>query len=195
MAKLYRVESVTPRPTSPASPSLRPPGNVPYVIDNLWEWARPAGLPSRRGCAYASPTPELAWQNAKHRPDNQLVALRFRPEAVVVQASVDDARYHPDCQPALRQHLFELLGGRQSPSLPVAQKLAAAPLFLPTLSRNELNELLGAGGALAAIADELRPLITFWNTVRRVDLSADTLPSPTGEVFFSTDAVESKDPV
>jgi hypothetical protein len=27
--------------------TMRPPGNVPYIVDNLWEWARPRCLSSK----------------------------------------------------------------------------------------------------------------------------------------------------
>jgi hypothetical protein len=41
----------------------RPPGNVPYVVDNLWEWVREKDYPeypNRRQSKFASPTPEQA---------------------------------------------------------------------------------------------------------------------------------------
>ena len=44
--------------------TIRVPSNVPYVVDNLWESLRPKNMPSRRHAIYASPTPELALQNA-----------------------------------------------------------------------------------------------------------------------------------
>lgn len=57
---IYRVKK---DPTSlivqPVTTS-RAPGNVPYLIDNLWEWLRPADYASRRTAAFASPTTELA---------------------------------------------------------------------------------------------------------------------------------------
>lgn len=42
----------------------RTPGNVPYLVDNLWEYLRSENFPSRRHAVYASPTPELALANA-----------------------------------------------------------------------------------------------------------------------------------
>ncbi len=44
--------------------TLRIPSNFPYFVDNIWEWLRPAPMPSRRHAVYASPTPELALENA-----------------------------------------------------------------------------------------------------------------------------------
>jgi len=40
--------------------TIRIPSSVPYVVDNLWEWLRPVGMPSLRHAVYASPAPELA---------------------------------------------------------------------------------------------------------------------------------------
>jgi hypothetical protein len=33
----------------------RPPGNIPYIVDNLWEWMRPDSFPCRRHSVFASP--------------------------------------------------------------------------------------------------------------------------------------------
>ena len=43
-----------------AKNTMRPPGNVPYIVDNLWEWKRPKGYPNRRYSVFASPKPSLA---------------------------------------------------------------------------------------------------------------------------------------
>ena len=78
-------------------------------------------------------------------------------------------------------------------SQPLPLKLAAAPLFLPVLSREELDALLGAGGPLAGIADQLRQEVGFWKSTRLVDFGAPALPNGMGEVFFKTGSVESKE--
>jgi len=40
--------------------TMRPPGNIPYIVDNLWEWQRPDEYPNRRFSAYGSPNQSLA---------------------------------------------------------------------------------------------------------------------------------------
>jgi hypothetical protein len=64
---LYRAvprENFNPDVIGRAHATRRVPSNVPFVVDNLWEYLRPEHLPSRRHAIYASPTPELALQNA-----------------------------------------------------------------------------------------------------------------------------------
>ena len=62
---IYRVARKTDDSIIPAATTSRPPGNVPYYVDNIWEWLRPEGAPSRRKAAFASPTPELAAAGAQ----------------------------------------------------------------------------------------------------------------------------------
>lgn len=191
---LYRVEAASPK--QHAATSRRPPVNVPYVVDNLWEWARPEELPSRRGCSYASPSPASAWRNASTSGSQRLVQLHFQPAAAVVQLAETDARLHPDCT-RLRKHLLALLDQHCTvpaypnwASQPLHLKQSAAALFLPAVSRAELHELLGPGGPLGVLAEELRPLITLWQTAQVVYPATGTLPYADGEVFFQPTAVE-----
>lgn len=98
---------------------MRIPSNVPYVVDNLWEWLRPEDMPSRRHAIYASPTPELALANASAAlaPGEIYVACRVivAPAHIrVAQLAVRDAREHPDIRTVSRwvsshrQSLIEL---------------------------------------------------------------------------------------
>jgi len=99
----------------------RPPGNVPYVVDNLWEWVRPETYPDRRKSKFASPKAEQALRSAglladclestgvseeeiasSGLPDECLkhvFRVEFVRDPVIAQLlGVEDARYHPDCQ-------------------------------------------------------------------------------------------------
>ena len=205
MLTLYRAEPAQPKEHNPLD--RRPPQNVPYVVDNLWEWARPKGMPSRRGCEYASPDAASAKASAT-RSNLQLYRLFLRPEAVAVQIVGSDAKEHADIkvqkgvprQTTVVKTLFELLNQHHTApaypswaSQPVLLKLAAAPLFLPVLSRKELKLLLGPGGPLADIAEKLRQEIDFWNGAKRIDFSAADFPNGLGEVFFKAGAVERKE--
>lgn len=174
--------------------SLRPPSNVPYVVDNLWEWTRPAHYPSRRACAFASPSRTDAVTSAKGPwADGMLYQVHFADDAHVVQLAVKDAADHPDAgSKGLRRLLFRLLD--QLAALPkdhnwaglsLDAKRAAAPLFVPCLSAGEVEAILGAGGPLEAIGAELRAAVTFWASCMPVNPSAAALPNPDGEVFYS----------
>lgn len=199
MLTLYRAEPAQPKSHDPLD--RRPPQNVPYVVDNLWEWARPHNWPSRRGCEYASPDPASALRSAGSRPGLHVFKLHFQPDTVAVQLAEPDAKEHHDIKPnALRKALFELLNKYHIDpaypswaSQPLPLKLAAAPLFLPVLSREELDALLGAAGTFADIAGQLRREITFWNSAKLVDFGAASLPNGMGEVFFKSGSVERKE--
>lgn len=126
--------------------------------------------------------------------------LHFKPGTIALQLAESDAKEHRDIKPnQLSRTLFKLLkpdSGSSYPSWtsqPLPLKLAAAPLFLPVLSREELDALLGAGGPLAGIADQPRQEVGFWKSTRLVDFGAPALPDGMGEVFFKTGSVESKE--
>ncbi|MBM9536745.1 hypothetical protein [Desulfobulbus alkaliphilus] len=76
--------------------TMRPPGNVPYIVDNLWEWQRPLTFPCRRFSAYASPTPELALQSG---PKNgKVFRLEFLDLPKIAHLKgYADSKYHPEC--------------------------------------------------------------------------------------------------
>jgi hypothetical protein len=64
---LYRCEQSDAEHANPRRKCLtrRPPSNVPYIVDNLWEWKRPEGYPNRRYSVFCSPSPEIARESAK----------------------------------------------------------------------------------------------------------------------------------
>lgn len=153
----------------------RLPANIPYLVDNLWELARPDGLPSRRHAVYASPTPELALQNACAAGlarDNYLVCrLEFDAAPPMIQLSVADARLHGDVA-NLQREVNRLLGRRADDSL--ADKLALAPLFLPGIGKQELRAAMDADPALDALARAAAAQVTLWSDRAAAD----------GEFFF-----------
>lgn len=139
----------------------RTPQNVPYVVDNLWEWARPYGMPSRRGCAYASPTPELARENAGNGPLDVFQLVEIAPDSILVQIPPSDAKRHSDIEPdkgngkpGLRIILLELLKKhyfRKSQGLAADQELSDE-------QKAELRGAVGWAGLPFAIKMEAAPL-------------------------------------
>lgn len=177
-AGVAETEGVQPR-TSP-----RKPGNVPYYVDNIWEWLRPDNMPSRRYAAFGSPKPEIAAELA--RKDLADVYLVEPDEgARFCQLAGDnapvDARYHPDCD-KLKLVVRSLDAKWHSADLEVRVQLA--PLFLPCSSKDEVAKLMELGG-LPFDPDEIRKQSTFWQDVRLFDpRSGDGLPHDAGEIFF-----------
>lgn len=182
MIAIYRWDNATaahgnawkPRPTR------RPPGNVPYLVDNLWEWARPDGMPNRRHALYASPTPSLARANGG-ASDGAVFVVEAR-DACAAQLACKDAREHPDVK-ALLKLLLSLLPGWGD--LPLADKAAEAPLWAPLLGAGEVQHILDTSIRLRPHIDQIRAAITFWMTAQRFDPVTDSaLPNPEGEVFL-----------
>lgn len=180
--QIYRA---VPRPTfnpervHKRHPGARLPGNVPYFVDNLWEFTRPADKPSRRNAVYASPTVELALDGAAGvgQPQDGFIACRVecRTPPKTFQLSVADARYHPDVK-RLQKAVHDKLGGA-SP-LGFEGKLAVAPLFVPGITRGELMAAMEQSDQLRALVEELASMLTLWN---------DTPDAAVGELFFEID--------
>jgi hypothetical protein len=100
---IYRVMRLSQAQSVPLSvtsaTTSRAPGNVPYFVDNIWEWLRPEHMPSRRKAAFASPTPELAAMGANGSVDDAWqVELSENQKAVQITRDPcpEDARFHGD---------------------------------------------------------------------------------------------------
>ena len=119
---------------APATTS-RAPGNVPYYVDNIWEWLRPNGAPSRRRAAFASPTPELAAAGAQDD-----VADAWRVELVDGQPAYQitkgehpqDAKHHADIARLKRLIMGELHHCAWF-DLPLSERKPELDLFVPVV--------------------------------------------------------------
>jgi len=165
--------------------SRRTPTNVPFLVDNIWEWLRPDGAPSRRHSAYASPTPELALANASAAGTDP--SLYVVCEIVVsgqdgdekfklAHLKVTDARRHDDISAIIR-HVAAAHGSGFS-NLSLALKSAHAGLYLPTVSKEEMEAYFQSSDEAARLGRELRELSTFWKDASWTPQEHD------GELFF-----------
>jgi hypothetical protein len=75
--------------------SMRPPENVPYIVDNLWECKRPEAFPNRRFSVFASPQPQLALESD---PENGTVfKVELQGQLKLYQVTkYRDAKLHLD---------------------------------------------------------------------------------------------------
>lgn len=161
-------------------PGRRLPSNIPYMVDNLWEFTRPSERPSRRHAVYASPSAELALAYAvaggAARRDYIACEMVFQKRPTFIQLPVEDAKLHPDVL-VLQQFVNRKLGGWSA--LPLAHKLALAPLLLPGVTRAELLEAMETSELLAEVVREAASRVTFW--------WPDGVVEATGELFFEID--------
>lgn len=158
----------------------RLPSNVPYLIDNIWEYLRPTNRPSRRHAVYASPSPELALENASaghlKKEDYMVCRLRFATTPAFMQLSVTDARHHPDIK-SLQKVVHGILGVDFG-SLPLQSKFSVAPLFVPGVSASELDQCLQLNQQVMQILLDSAKVSTIWHGGQELD------PSSPGELFF-----------
>jgi hypothetical protein len=184
--KMYRAvlpEHLDENKVYQALTTRRAPSNVPFLIDNIWEFLRPNHLPSRRHAIYASPTPELALANASSGEANAIYVaceLIFNLDnshhaLKVAQLNVTDARYHTDIR-----NLQKLVMNRLACNdLSLEAKKMFAVLFLPCVSREELEKECKENELLKEILHECQKKSTFWQ-----DASDTPDIQSNGELFF-----------
>lgn len=168
----------------PARGTPRPPGNVAFFVDNIWEWLRPANMPSRRHSAFASPTPELALA-AVNDPEAQAFRVEGMDDTRFCQITAgtqpEDAKYHQDCS-TLKSLILKPLGANWL-SAPLEVRLPLAPLFLPCASKDEIEAVMAGDNPWDA--SKIKMTCSFWNNVQLFEVrSGASSPHPTGEIFF-----------
>ena len=157
---------------------MRLPVNVPYVVDNLWEWFRPASMPCRRHAVYASPTAGLALQNAatsQKRAEYSAYLVDISGEYVVAQLPQKDAREHPDIR-----RIQQLMQERQPrwAAMPWEARHRMSMLFAPGCTKEDFERLIAEDAAAASFVSDATALSTFWS-----DASAK-FQCNEGELFF-----------
>lgn len=163
--------------------TMRPPGNVAYVVDNLWEWKRPPQFPSRRFAAFASPSSALA--AACGPPGGAVGRIRFLGAFQLCQLQGwADSKLHPECKSLPKLLLHEL--GRDWVSAPLAHKQAAGQLWFPSLTADEVEGLFAHVPKLQCLRTTIEAAIRYWDSVVLVEDPA-VLPTAEGEVFFTAE--------
>jgi hypothetical protein len=180
---IYRVaRNVGDGSYAPATTS-RAPGNVPYYVDNIWEWLRPEGAPSRRRAAFASPTPELAAVGAQGDVADawHVELIDGQPAYQIIRgAHPHDARYHADIA-RLKSLIIGELRRHSWFDLPLSDRKPELDLFAPCVLQADMREIIET--SIRLDAESLKAACTFWSDVEIFDPRQGP-PHPTGEVFF-----------
>ena len=179
---LYRsVVEKTPTGETIRPPVTRIPVNVPYIVDNLWEWTRPEEFPSRRTSVFAS----LSFDIAKRRNlenGNIYVVEPIGTYTLAQLVNYEDSKNHPEVF-SLRDKIFELISPEWAGSS-LEQKREVGKLFIPCLSKPEMEELFTSSTFLPTIKDEIKAVVRYWNDVELVNINQG-FKNDTGEVFMS----------
>lgn len=184
MTTLYRLAQADAnvRNPQPQFPTRRAPGNVPYLVDNLWEWRRPKEFPNRRHSVFASPTPALA-EEAGGAANGRVFCVKMDlANSRICQILERDARYHPDVK-VLPKLINEALGPVWMDE-PMDRKTEVAALWTPCLSGKDVDHLFRTT-SLAPLRQFVWDAISFWEGARLVMPEGD-LPYLEGEIFFQT---------
>jgi len=165
--------------------TMRPPKNVPFVIDNLWEWLRPERFPCRRLSVYASPTPEIALQCG---PEGGVpFEIHIPGEVKIAQLrGYQDSKFHNECgDTALKViNLLNTITGKWWPNEEIREKREAGQIWLPCLTKSEMNALFVNIPELHSIKKEITSMIRYWYDVELLDIQYPRIPDKDGEIFF-----------
>ncbi len=164
-----------------AQSTRRMPSNIPYVVDNIWEWLRPEEFPSRRFAAYASPTPALALANASAVGNNPKLyqvceVILNTPDIKIAHIPLKDAREHREISEIMR-HVASRMG-KDFSNMNIKEKAQHAALYMPSVSKEELELYFLSSPSAQKLGEELKEMSTFWK-------EASLIPrSHNGELFF-----------
>jgi hypothetical protein len=179
MNKIYRAVREPRTMEFPRATTNRSPGNVPYIVDNIWEWLRPAAMPSRRRSAFASPAPELAAKAAGLEQKNVYVVELLEGQNCAQLFTCDDpsdARHHPDVK-RIRRAIDSKILPKGWLDKPAGARGPIGALFLPCLEKAEVEACLQG-----VDVEPLREACSFWDDVILLDKSGELHES--GEIFF-----------
>lgn len=181
MFRAIPIEGFDITKTYSAQATRRMPSNVPYVVDNVWEWLRPEHFPSRRFAAYASPTPQLALENASAAGNNRdlytVCEVVFNTENIkLAHIVLKDAKYHDDISRI--QRAIAAFLGKDFTNMSIAEKSLHAALYLPSVAKEEMQHYFDNVPNAKVLENELRLISKFWS-------DAENSPqSHNGELFF-----------
>jgi hypothetical protein len=180
--KIYR--SVTPKPDTTARlhefrPTTRLPGNVPYLVDNLWEWKRPDEFPNRRNSVFASPDPGSARDSGPKKGTVYCVEFVGNYKICQLKEFVD-SKLHHECK-SLPKVLLDCIGQKWLDSS-LSEKKEAGQLWIPGLSKAEVEYLFENVAILKSVRFKVFNSINYWNDVILINNKIQNIGS--GELFF-----------
>lgn len=188
MATIYRAVSSWKDKAHKPFPTRRAPRNIPYVVDNIWEWARRRGqYVNRRFAAYGSPSPEAAEASVDN---GTAYRVEFLGEHRVCQLNgISDAKHSKEIK-KIKKAVFRLLGNQhekgfrewRSDTLDV--KRVGGQLYTPCQSHEDVNKILDQIGATEKERQKLRDTVSYWDKLTIVE-DDEPLPSQVGEIVFS----------
>lgn len=181
---MYRGTAKFTPETFAAATTPRAPGNVPFLVDNVWEWLRPASFPSRRFSAFAAPSVDGAATSAGCNINQvyRVELLDGQPACQLINGErPEDARYHADID-SLKRLIIRALP-REWYQRPPAERGIEAVLFLPCATREDIDMVMQKSTLIDA--DSIRNSCSFWRDVALLKGAAKLQEMHhSGEIFF-----------
>jgi hypothetical protein len=159
--------------------TARAPRNVPYLVDNLWEWKRPDICPNRRHSVYASPSIDLAKQLGGSG-NGEVYEVELKGKFRIAQTKVEDSKFHPDCVKLPSFVLKQL--GQDWVDGSLEEKKVAGQLWIPCLEKNEVD-MFFQSPSLSNVMQSIWETITYCDDFSTF-ADVTSLPQHKGEVFF-----------
>lgn len=181
---MYRGTANFTHETFAAATTPRAPGNVPFLVDNVWEWLRPASFPSRRFSAFAAPSIDGAAASAACSTDQvyRVELLDAQPVCQLINGQrPEDAKFHADIE-SLKRLIIRTLP-REWYQRPPFERGIEAVLFLPCATHDDIDMVMQKSTLIDA--DNIRNSCSFWRDVALLqgDLMLQEMHH-TGEIFF-----------
>ena len=101
-----------------------------------------------------------------------------------------DSKYHPESSSTASEviRLLDKSTNTWWPNLKRETKLKTGQLWMPCLTKNEVDELFATVPELQAIRSEVISKVRYWEDVEPLDLQTSHLPDEKGEIFFEAKA-------
>lgn len=179
-----RIGALGGRPIVPRR-TARLPANVPFFVDNIWEWLRPDEFPSRRRAVFGSPATNHAHMGVSTNDSEYLIRrVIIIGAAKIAQIKQRDAKEHPDIR-AITKLMINFFG-TDNASASSDWRRSAAPLFLPGVSKLEFNSAFCEFAGGAELASQIRGCSQFWQGAVLLDRKSPA-KYPEGEIFFESE--------
>lgn len=166
---LFRAEKEVEQRRLDWKPTTRWPVNVPFLVDNLWEWRRSRqfdGYPTRRHALFAYSRRELAQQYVDEHPKDDLAVYRviLHDRFTLCQVpGLRDSKHHTDCK-ELRQETFRILAEHGlvedkgwSACATLDDKQTVGSLWIPGLKTEDIRTLSQASEVVRDLLEAVEP--------------------------------------
>lgn len=164
-------------------PTRRLPKDIPFLVDNIWEWVRSIRyphFPSRRHSLFAAASIEAA--KAWSSTNSQVFEVLIEPTELVAQQMFHKpVRLHCDLK-LIHGLVVEAVQKSGWADRIITDKSSSSPLFAPGLTGQEVEEVISSWPTIANIKQDLLDAPKFWREISLVE-SQHVSPS-LGEVFF-----------